>query len=123
MVEQKQEQEGTCSRNRFLQAFLRLQGLLDARTRLKAMSDPEVLARVFGIQNLREDQQAVVDALRKGVDCFVAMRTGGGKSVCFLLPCLTTSGGTVVVSPLKAISRDQVAKLVERGVEAAVYNG
>jgi superfamily II DNA helicase RecQ len=29
----------------------------------------------------------------------------------------------VVVSPLKAISRDQVAKLVERGVEAAVYDG
>lgn len=86
-------------------------------------SDSEVLHDVFNIQSLRKDQMKVIMALRSDVDCFVIMRTGGGKSVCFLLPCLTCPGVTVVVSPLRALSRDQVQKLVRKGISAAVYDG
>lgn len=85
--------------------------------------DTSLLARVFGISRLREDQTAVVAALRCNGDCLVVMRTGGGKSVCFQLPCLTAEGCTVVVCPLQAISRDQVLKLRGNGVAAAVYDG
>ena len=84
-------------------------------------NDTVVLQGVFGIPGLREEQQAVVSALRRNRDCMVVMRTGGGKSVCFQLPCLTAEGCTVVVCPLQAISRDQVSKLTISGVAAAVY--
>jgi ATP-dependent DNA helicase RecQ len=85
--------------------------------------DSQVLKDAFGIHRLREDQKVVVQALRSGCDCVAVMRTGGGKSVCFLLPCLTSQGVTIVVSPLKAISHDQVEKLTDRHIGAAVYDG
>jgi superfamily II DNA helicase RecQ len=86
-------------------------------------TDSEVLKDVFGIHSLREDQKDVVEALRSGSDCVVVMRTGGSKSVCLLSPCLTARGVTIVVSPLKAISRDQVEKLTDRHIGAVVYDG
>jgi bloom syndrome protein len=48
---------------------------------------------------------------------------GGGKSVCFLLPCLTSRGVTIVLSPLKAISQDQVEKLTDENIGAVVHDG
>jgi ATP-dependent DNA helicase RecQ len=85
--------------------------------------DSQVLKHAFGIHRLCEDQNDVLQALRSGCDCVVIMRTVGGKSVCFLLPCLTSRGVTIVVSPLKAISHDQVEKLKNRHIGAAVYDG
>jgi ATP-dependent DNA helicase RecQ len=85
--------------------------------------DSQVLKDVFGIQYLREDQKVVVEAVRSGSDCVVVMRTGGGKSVCFLLPCLTSRGVTIVVSPLKAISHNQVENLSDKNIGAVVYDG
>ncbi len=50
------------------------------------------------------------------------MPTGSGKSLLFQLPALLGDGLTVVVSPLIALMRDQVAQMREYGIAAAALN-
>jgi bloom syndrome protein len=98
----------------------RIEVALEKSMRTIKATDSEVLKDVFG-QCLREDQK--VQPVRSGSDCVVVMRTGGGKSACFLLPCLTSRGITIVVSPLKAILHDQVENMADKHIGAVVYNG
>ena len=50
------------------------------------------------------------------------MPTGSGKSLLFQLPAVVRGALTLVVSPLIALMRDQVAQLRELGVSAAALN-
>ena len=50
-------------------------------------------------------------AVLSGEDVLAVMPTGSGKSLLFQLPALLGDGLTVVVSPLIALMRDQVAQL------------
>ncbi|MGE4610067.1 MAG: DNA helicase RecQ [Paracoccaceae bacterium] len=78
----------------------------------------DLLSSVFGFDNFRPGQAAIVDAVNAGEDVLAIMPTGGGKSLCFQLPALCRDGVTVVISPLIALMRDQVRALREAGVEA-----
>jgi ATP-dependent DNA helicase RecQ len=78
----------------------------------------ELLKSVFGFDAFRPGQEEVVAAILAGRDVLAIMPTGGGKSLCFQLPALRHEGLTVVISPLIALMRDQVAALREAGVEA-----
>ena len=49
-----------------------------------------------------------------GRDTLAVMPTGSGKSAIYQVPALLLDGPTVVVSPLIALQRDQVAGLLER---------
>src|SRR5229473_4245636 len=81
-----------------------------------------VLNSVFGLPAFRGAQEAIVKHVTGGGNCLVLMPTGGGKSLCYQLPALLRNGCGIVVSPLIALMRDQVAGLVEVGVNAAVLN-
>ncbi len=83
------------------------------------MDDPrDILSHVFGFSDYRPGQQAIVEAVLAGEDVLAIMPTGGGKSLCYQLPALARGGLTLVVSPLIALMRDQVAALRRNGVEA-----
>ena len=81
-----------------------------------------VLNSVFGLPGFRGAQEEIVRHVTDGGDCLVLMPTGGGKSLCYQLPSLLREGCGIVVSPLIALMRDQVAGLLEAGVKAAVLN-
>ncbi|HET7409518.1 MAG TPA: DNA helicase RecQ [Paracoccaceae bacterium] len=87
------------------------------------MRDPEtILHDVFGFAGFRPGQEEIVRAVLDGEDVLAVMPTGGGKSLCYQLPALARGGLTVVVSPLIALMRDQVAALRAYGVEAGALN-
>src|ERR1700693_1197234 len=81
-----------------------------------------VLNSVFGLPGFRGAQEEIVRHVTNGGNCLVLMPTGGGKSLCYQLPALLRKGCGIVVSPLIALMRDQVAGLREAGVKAAVLN-
>ncbi len=81
-----------------------------------------VLNSVFGLPAFRGAQEEIVRHVTDGGNCLVLMPTGGGKSLCYQLPSLLRNGCGIVVSPLIALMRDQVAGLLEAGVKAAVLN-
>ncbi|MBL8575371.1 MAG: DNA helicase RecQ [Hyphomicrobiaceae bacterium] len=78
----------------------------------------EVLRRVFGYPSFRVGQDAIVSAVLAGEDVLAVLPTGGGKSMCYQLPALLRDGLTIVVSPLIALMRDQVAQLTDLGIDA-----
>jgi ATP-dependent DNA helicase RecQ len=82
----------------------------------------EVLKVVFGFDDFRPGQEAAMDTLLAGRNVLTVMPTGSGKSLCFQVPALVLGGLTVVVSPLVALMRDQVAALRLAGVAADTIN-
>ncbi len=86
----------------------------------------QILSEVFGYDQFRGPQQAIVDHMVAGHDALVLMPTGGGKSLCYQIPAIARQqaghGVTIVVSPLIALMHDQVGALHEAGVAAAFLN-
>ena len=82
----------------------------------------EILRDVFGYPEFRGPQGDIIAHIVGGGDALVLMPTGGGKSLCYQIPALCRPGVAVVVSPLIALMRDQVAALAQLGVRAATLN-
>jgi ATP-dependent DNA helicase RecQ len=81
-----------------------------------------LLDTVFGIQQLRDGQQRVIDSVLDGKDTLAIMPTGSGKSLCYQIPARILEGMTIVVSPLISLMKDQLEKLEEMGIRAAQVN-
>lgn len=77
------------------------------------------MAEIFGFREFRPGQGEIVEAVLAGEDVLAVMPTGRGKSLCYQLPAVLRGGLTLVVSPLIALMRDQVAALQANGIEAA----
>ena len=85
-----------------------------------------VLQDVFGYEQFRGPQAAIIGHVVDGGDALVLMPTGGGKSLCYQVPAIVRQqagrGVAIVVSPLIALMHDQVGALHEAGVSAAFLN-
>lgn len=81
-----------------------------------------LLDAVFGIAQLRDGQQRVIDSVLDGKDTLAIMPTGGGKSLCYQIPAKMLEGITIVVSPLISLMKDQLEKLEELGIRSVQVN-
>ncbi|NNG22429.1 RecQ family ATP-dependent DNA helicase [Telluria aromaticivorans] len=81
-----------------------------------------LLRSTFGIEQLREGQQLIIDSVLDGKDTLAIMPTGGGKSLCYQIPAKMLEGITIVVSPLISLMKDQLEKLEELGIRSVQVN-
>lgn len=84
----------------------------------------EILKRYWGYNDFRGIQREIIESIGTGRDTLGLMPTGGGKSIAFQVPVLASDGLCIVVTPLIALMKDQVANLRVRGIKAtAIYSG
>ena len=94
------------------------------------MTPREALHTYFGYDDFRPLQAEIIESVLSGKDTLALMPTGGGKSICFQIPTLVIGQENqekrlcLVITPLIALMRGQVANLRARGIQAeAVYTG
>ena len=80
----------------------------------------ELLKNIFGFENFKGNQEAIIKSVLSGNDTFVIMPTGGGKSMCYQLPALIKKGTAIIISPLIALMKNQVDSIRSFGAEQGI---
>jgi len=79
----------------------------------------ELLKRNFSLPSFRLGQIEIISAILAKKDALAVLPTGGGKSLCYQFPAVYLQNLVIVVSPLIALMKDQVANLQKQGIPAA----
>ncbi|TPH18610.1 RecQ family ATP-dependent DNA helicase [Litorilituus lipolyticus] len=77
------------------------------------------LKQYFGFDGFRPGQEQAITQLLQGESTLAIFPTGSGKSLCYQLTALQLPNLTLVVSPLIALMKDQLAFLRSTGIAAA----
>ena len=84
----------------------------------------KILKEYWGFDDVRGIQREIITSIGEGRDTLGLMPTGGGKSITFQVPTLARKGLCLVITPLIALMKDQVANLRSRNIKAAaIYSG
>jgi bloom syndrome protein len=78
------------------------------------------LKKYFGFDSLKPFQQKIMNHL--DVDLLILSPTGSGKSMCYQLPAVISTGVTIIVSPLKSLIEDQIHQLKQKNVNVSFLN-
>ena len=81
-----------------------------------------ILKKYWGYQDFRGSQEEIIKSVLNGDDILAIMPTGGGKSICYQVPALSSQKTTLVISPLVALMKDQVDNLLSKGIKAAAIH-
>ncbi len=83
-----------------------------------------ILEKYWGFPAFRPLQEEIINSVLQSNDTLALLPTGGGKSICFQVPALYKDGLCLVISPLIALMKDQVANLQRKGIAAvAIHAG
>ncbi len=82
-----------------------------------------LLQHYWHYDDFRGIQREIIESIGAGKDTLGLMPTGGGKSITFQVPALAMDGVCIVITPLIALMKDQVAHLHRIGIlSAAIYS-
>ncbi len=82
-----------------------------------------ILQKYWKHDQFRSLQNEIINSVVSGKDTLAILPTGGGKSICFQVPALMQEGICLVISPLVALMKDQVANLQARNIKAIALTG
>src|SRR5512133_421907 len=84
----------------------------------------DILQKYWGFTSFRPLQEEIIQSVSKGRDTLALMPTGGGKSITFQVPALASEGMCLVITPLIALMKEQVARLNSLSIRAlAIHSG
>lgn len=97
---------------------------------MKLITKINVIAKQkFKINQLRDFQKKVILNIlehyenKETNNLLVLLKTGGGKSICFLLPAIFVKNLTILVYPLLALMKDQQRRLNEMKIPSIIIEG
>lgn len=88
---------------------------------LEAVSSQQldsILQTAFHLPAFRRGQKEIISSVLAGRDVLAVLPTGGGKSLCYQLPAVVKRELVIVISPLIALMKDQVAGLQDLNIPA-----
>ena len=81
-----------------------------------------ILQQYWNHTGFRPQQEAIIQSVLNKKDTIALLPTGGGKSICYQVPALMNEGLCLVISPLIALMKDQVANLEKKNIPAIALN-
>lgn len=84
----------------------------------------KILKDHWGFSAFRPLQEEIIKSISEGRDTLALMPTGGGKSITFQVPAMAHEGLCLVITPLIALMKDQVARLNKLEIKSlAIHSG
>ena len=84
----------------------------------------KVLTKYWGYTSFKPLQEEIISSVSEDKDTLGLLPTGGGKSVTFQVPGIVNDGLCLVITPLIALMKEQVDRLVKMEIRAmAIHSG